>query len=195
MSNATNTTPTSHSLGSGVATLRTHAGWIIAFGIALIIFGVIALGDVVAATAATVFYVGIMMLLGAVAEIVTAFKAQSWGKFFFWLALGVLYGIAGVITINDFDLAATVLTLMLGAALVATGLVRIYLAFQMKEGAPWGWVAVSGLITTILGMMILSRWPTSSVYTLGIFLGVDLVFAGVSWLSIGLALRSRSQTA
>ena len=58
-----------------MAALREHAGWIVVFGIALIIFGVIALGDVVAATAATVFYVGIMMLLSAVAEIVMAFRA------------------------------------------------------------------------------------------------------------------------
>jgi uncharacterized membrane protein HdeD (DUF308 family) len=195
MSNAMNTAPAPHSLGSGMAPLREHAGWIVVFGIALIVFGVIALGNVVAATAVTVFYVGIMMLLGAIAEIVMAFRAQTWGKFFFWLALGVLYGIAGVITIDDWDLAATVLTLMLGAVLVATGLVRIYLAFQIKEGTPWFWAAASGAITTLVGLIILSRWPTSSVYTLGIFLGVDLLFAGVSWVNIGLALKSRRPAA
>jgi uncharacterized membrane protein HdeD (DUF308 family) len=193
MTNATDQMP--HSLGSGIAALRAHAGWIIAFGIALIIFGMIALANVIAATFAAVFYVGIMMLFGAAAEIVMAFRAQTWSKFFLWAALGVLYAVAGVITINDWELGANILTLMLGAALVATGVVRIYLAFQMKEGTPWGWVAVSGLITTILGLMILSRWPTSSVYTLGIFLGVDLLFAGVSWLSIGLALKSRRASA
>jgi uncharacterized membrane protein HdeD (DUF308 family) len=195
MTNAMNTAPAPHRLGSGIAALHEHAGWIVVFGIALIILGMIALGNVVAATAATVFYVGIMMLLGAVAEIIMAFRAQTWGKFLLWAALGVLYGIAGIITINDWDLAATVLTLILGAVLVATGLMRIYLASQMKEGTPWGWAAASGLITTLLGLMILSRWPASSVYTLGIFLGVDLVFAGVSWLNIGLALKSRRPAA
>jgi uncharacterized membrane protein HdeD (DUF308 family) len=193
MTNATDQMP--HSLGSGIAALRANAGWIIAFGIALIVFGMIALGNVVAATAAAVFYVGIMMLFGAAAEIILAFRAQTWGKFLFWAALGLLYAVAGVITINDWELAAGILTVMLGIVLVATGLVRIYLAFQMKEGTPWGWVAVSGLITTLLGLMILSRWPTSSAYTLGIFLGVDLLFAGVSWLSIGMALKSRRPSA
>jgi len=187
MTNATN----AGGLAPSVAPLRAHAGWIIALGIALIIFGVIALGSELTATIATVYYVGIMMLLGGVAEIVMAFRAQSWGKFLIWAALGILYGIAGVFTLTNPLLAATALTLFLGAALVAAGLVRIYLAFQMKEGTPWGWVVFSGVITTLLGLIILVHWPVSSLYTLGIFLGIDLIFSGVGWLSIGMALNSR----
>jgi uncharacterized membrane protein HdeD (DUF308 family) len=193
MTNAGNAgAPLRHSLGSGMAALRTHAGWVIAFGIALIVFGMIALASVIAATIATVFYVGVMMLFGAAAEIILAYRAQSWSKFFVWAILGVLYAVAGLLTLSDPLLAATVLTLLLGAALVATGAVRVYLAFHMRDGGPWLWVAVSGAITAILGIVILLQWPISSLYTLGIFLGVDLVVAGVSWLSIGMALKSHS---
>jgi len=74
---------------------------------------------------------------------------------------------------------------------VASGIVRIVLAFQMKEGTPWIWVAVSGVITTLLGAMILAKWPVSSLFTLGIFLGMDLLFAGASWIGVGLALRKK----
>jgi uncharacterized membrane protein HdeD (DUF308 family) len=175
-----------------MAGLRAHAGWIIALGIALIIFGVIALGSVVAATIATVFYVGIMMLFGAAAEIIMAWRAQSWSKFFLWAILGVLYAVAGILTLNDPLLAATVLTLLLGASLVATGAMRIYLSLQMREETPWRWVLLSGAITTLLGLIILFHWPTSSLYTLGIFLGVDLIFSGIGWFSIGMALKNRS---
>jgi len=185
-------TPSPHSLGSGLAALRAHAGWIVAFGIVLIIFGVLALGSVLAATIVTVFYVGVMMLLAAVAEIILAFRAQSWSNFFIWALLGVLYAAAGVLALSDPLLAASVLTLMLGAALAATGAVRIYLALHMRGGGPWLWIMSSGVITVLLGLVILFQWPTSSLYTLGIFLGVDLVFAGFSWLSIGMALRRHS---
>jgi len=44
----------------------------------------------------------------------------------------------------------------------------------------------------LLGAMIIAHWPYSSFYVLGIFLGVDLIFIGSSWLSIGLALRRRT---
>jgi len=178
------------SLPSGVVALRPHSGWIIAFGIALVFLGAIALGSVVAATIATVWYVGIVMFLAALAEIVMAFRAKTWGKFFLWAILGVLYGVAGVFALVNPLLAASALTLLLGAALIATGVMRIYLALQMKEGTPWGWVVASGVITTLLGAIIVSQWPVSSLYTLGIFLGIDLIFAGVGWLGIGIALKS-----
>ncbi len=53
-------------------------------------------------------------------------------------------------------------------------------------------VAISGLITLVLGAMILARWPVSSLYVLGIFLSVDLICAGVSWISMGMALKQRA---
>lgn len=76
--------------------------------------------------------------------------------------------------------AAATLTLFLGIAPVASGMVRIFLAFGMNSAAPWEMVAVSGLVTLVLGAMILARWPVSS--RLGIFLSVDLICAEVSWM-------------
>jgi uncharacterized membrane protein HdeD (DUF308 family) len=66
---------------------------------------------------------------------------------------------------------------------------RVFLGFNMQGGTPWGWVVASGLITLLLGIIILIHWPVSSLYVLGIFLGVDLVFAGATWIGLGLGLR------
>jgi uncharacterized membrane protein HdeD (DUF308 family) len=85
-----------------------------------------------------------------------------------------------------------VLTLMLGAILVASGVMRIIVAFSMKEGTPWIWAVVSGIVTLLLGFIILARWPVSSLYVLGLFLGIDLVVAGACWIGIGLGLRQRT---
>jgi uncharacterized membrane protein HdeD (DUF308 family) len=68
--------------------------------------------------------------------------------------------------------------------------VRIYLGFSMRAGSPWVWIVISGLITLVLGVIILAHWPVSSLWTLGIFLGVDLVFAGATWIGLGLGLRN-----
>ena len=151
--------------------------------------GVIALGSVVSATAATVFVVGIMMLIAGVAEVINAFQIKTWGKFLFWLALGVLYILAGFVAFENPLLTAVWLTLILGVALVASGIMRIFLGFSMKEGTPWVWVVVSGVITLLLGLIILVHWPISSLWTLGIFLGVDLVIAGASWIGVGMGLK------
>jgi len=189
MSVMSNKSPSS--LGSAIDELRGKWGWIVALGVFFVVAGVIALGSVVTATVVSVLYVGVMMLLAGVVEIISAFQMKTWGKFFLWIALGVIYAIAGFFVFDNPLLAAGVLTLFLGAALVACGLVRIYLAFQMQQGAPWGWVAFSGVITALLGVVILIHWPVSGLFVLGIFLGIDLIFAGVGWISVGMAIRGR----
>jgi uncharacterized membrane protein HdeD (DUF308 family) len=175
---------------STLAPLRAKWGWIVALGVVYLVAGIIALGSVVSATVATVYVVGIMMIIAGVAEVINAFQIRTWGRFLFWLALGVLYVIAGFVAFDNPLLTAVWLTLILGAALVASGIMRIFLAFNMKAGSPWIWVVVSGVITLLLGLIILAHWPVSSLWTLGIFLGVDLVFAGASWIALGLGLRA-----
>jgi uncharacterized membrane protein HdeD (DUF308 family) len=175
-------------LKSGLEALRARAGWIIAFGAALTALGALAFGSVMIATIVTVYFVGAAMIAAGVAEIVVGVQAKSWKSFFVWIMLGVLYATAGLCAWANPLLAAGVLTLLLGASLVASGLVRIFLAFQMKSGSAWGWVALSGAITALLGMVVLAQWPVSSLYILGVFLSVDLLFAGIGWMSLGMTL-------
>lgn len=192
MTTTTNSPAPPHGLGDGVRALRAKWGWIVALGVIFMIAGVIALGSVVAATASAVLIVGIMMIMGGVAELVAAFGVKDWHKSLVWGLLGALYIAAGIMAIYNPFAAATVLTLFLGVALVAGGIVRMFLAWHMREaGKPWGWVVVSGIVTVLLGLMIIVQWPASSFYVLGIFLGIDLIFIGSGWLTIGLALKQR----
>jgi uncharacterized membrane protein HdeD (DUF308 family) len=172
-----------------LAPLRAKCGWIIALGVVYVIAGLIALGSVVFATVVTVYVVGFMMLIAGVAQVINAFQLQSWGKFLLWLLLGALYIVAGFITFENPLLAAATLTLLLGVALLVSGIMRIILAFGLQAEAPWIGVALSGVITLLLGLIILAHWPVSSLYILGIFLGVDLVIAGASWIGIGFGLK------
>lgn len=180
--------------GFDLAPLRAKWGWIVALGVVYVIAGFVALGSVVLATVASVLIVGVMMIIAGVAEVINAFQVKTWGKFLLWALLGVLYIIAGFVTFENPVLAAVVLTLILGASLVASGVMRLFLAFSMKRETPWVWVAISAVITLLLGLLILARWPVNSVYILGLFLGIDLIFAGAGWIGIGFGLR-RSPTA
>jgi uncharacterized membrane protein HdeD (DUF308 family) len=175
--------------GTDLAPLRAKWGWIVALGVVYVIVGFIALGSIVTATVASVFIVGVMMIIAGVAELISAFQIKTWGKFLVWALLGVLYIIAGFVTFENPLFAAVLLTLLLGASLVASGIVRIFLAFNMKAEMPWIWVALSGVITLLLGLIILARWPVNSVYILGLFLGIDLIMAGAGWIGLGLGLH------
>jgi len=182
-----------HSLGEGLRALHVKWGWIVALGVVSMIAGVIALGSVVWATAWAVLIIGAVMVMEGVSEIIAAFNVKSWGKFAFWILLGLLYIAAGIICFwRPFE-AATILTLFLGAALVVGGIVRMFLAWHMREaGKPWGWVVVSGILSVLLGLIIIAKWPYSAFYTLGIFMGIDLLFIGSGWMAMGLALKRRT---
>ena len=179
-----------HGMATGVEVLRAKWGGVVALGAVYLLAGLIALYSVATATVASVFVVGIMMIISGVAEVINAFQLKAWGKFLLWVLLGVLYIVAGFVTFENPLLAAALLTLILGAALVASGIMRIILAFSIREGAPWIGVAFSGVITLLLGLVVLAHWPVSSLYTLGLFLGIDLVFAGVGWIGTGLRLKA-----
>ena len=178
-------------LGSGIAALHGKWGWIVTLGVVYLIAGFIALGSVVMATVASVIVVGAMMIVAGITEIIGAFQMKSWGKFLIWALLGVLYIVAGFLTFENPLFAAALLTLFLGASLLASGAVRLFLAFSMKRESPWVWVALSAVITLLLGLLILARWPVNSVYILGLFLGIDLIMAGAGWISVGLGLKAR----
>jgi len=169
--------------------LRGRWGWFVALGILMIIAGVIALMSLLLATVASVLIVGVMMIVSGIMEIIHGFQMKRWSRFFLWIVIGALYIVGGVFAVSNPLLASVALTLLLGIFLIAAGVARIVLAMQMRTSAHWGWVVASGIITLLLGAIIVFGWPVSSLYTLGIFLGVDLVIAGASWLSAGLAFR------
>jgi uncharacterized membrane protein HdeD (DUF308 family) len=171
------------------APLRARWGWIVALGVAYLIAGFIAFSSIVMATVASVLIVGIMMIIAGVCEVFYAFQIKTWGRFLVWALLGLLYIVAGFITFENPLFAAVVLTLLLGASLVASGAVRLFLAFSMTRETPWIWVALSGVVTLLLGLLILARWPVNSLYILGLFLSIDLIMAGASWIGLGFGLH------
>ena len=176
--------------GSSFEPLRAKRGWIVALGVIYLLAGIVALSSVALATVVSVFIVGIAMLVAGVAEVINAFQMKSWSKFLLWVLLGSLYVAAGILAFENPLLTAKALTLLLSLSLLASGITKIILAFSMKVGSSW-LVFLSGLITVIVGAVILAHWPVESLYVLGIFLGVDLVVTGAGWISIGLGLKNR----
>jgi len=174
----------------GSSELRMRWGWVVALGVIFLVAGIIALGSVVTATVASVFVVGVMMTLSGIAEIIHGFQMRTWGRFFLWILIGALYVLAGFVAFSNPLLASVVLTLMLGIGLIAAGIVRGILAVQLRRAPGWGWILASAIITVIVGLMIVAGWPATSLFVLGTFLGIDLIFAGVGWIAAGLALRN-----
>ena len=106
-----------------------------------------------------------------------------------WLILGLLYIAAGVLTFRNPVLATAFLTLLLAASLIVAGLVRTVAGFRLRPIKGWGWVIASGALTVIIGFVIGAGWPVNSRWVLGLFLGIDLVFAGVAYIVFGIDIK------
>lgn len=164
-------------------------GWFIVLGIALIILGIIALVHAVGATVVSAVYIGILVSIGGVLHLAHAWSAKGWRSFLFWSLSGILYLLAGLIAISNPLVGATVLTLLFGAFLIASGVFRLWVWFQNRAQAGSGWLAFSGLITLLAGLMIASGWPDNSVWILGLILSIDLLTQGWANLLIGIAIK------
>ena len=178
-----------HSLGEAIERLRHRWGWIVALGVLNVAFGLIALALVGLATLTSVYTIGFMMILAGGAEIAMGFGSATWGRVILWIIGGLLYIAAGAVAIAQPVAAASFITLFLGAGLLATGVVRLILAFRLPANSGRPIVIFSSFTTIALGLIIVAGWPNNSVFVLGLLLGIDLVFYGAGWIGFGLRIR------
>ena len=170
--------------------VHTRWGWFVALGVAYLVLAALAFGNMLIATLASVVFIGSLMIVGALVEIVHAFQVKRWGGFFLWLLAGLLYGLAGVFAFMNPLLAAATLTLVLACALIASGIMRIMLSFREKPHSGWGWVLASGLVTLLAGIVFLIGWPANTLWLLGMVLAIDLAFQGAALIGFGFAIKS-----
>lgn len=184
------TPPQPHNLGQAIEKLRGKWGAIVAFGLLLMLMGVASLVFAFASTVAMVTLNGVFFLVAGAAEIGVGMHSRDWSRFFLWVLGGFFYIAIGIVCIVNPLLASAILTLMLGAGLIAAGVVRAYLAFQLPSGQKRALVLLAAAVTFFLGLIIVIQWPLNSVYVLGTLLGVDLLFHGAGWASFGMGLRA-----
>jgi uncharacterized membrane protein HdeD (DUF308 family) len=177
-------------LGRGEsASLQEIWVFLVGMGVALMILGVAAIGSSFIATFATVLVFGILMLLGAIFQVVTALWGRSWRGFVLHLLTGALYLIAGLFMIQNPIEAALSLTFLIAACLFVGGILRIGLSVAERFKG-WGWVLLNGVVSAVLGVGIWRQWPLSGLWVIGLFVGIEMLFSGLSWVMLGLAVRS-----
>jgi len=168
---------------SATAFERRRTGWDVVFGVLLVIGGFVVLGNAVLATAISVLLLGWMALISGVVLLVGAlFRIGSGG---FWSAAlgGAVLAVLGLFFLRNPAVGALSLTLVAGSLFLATGLVRIFLGFQVSEAR---WVLViSGLISLVLGLLVLFNLLTATLTLLGVLLSVQTLVEGLTLLVAG----------
>lgn len=174
-----------------IPSIKENWAWFFGLGIFLIFLGAAIIGSSYYATIFSMIVFGIFLLIAGATQIFHAFLARKWSGLFLSLFLGLLYIITGFLCIAKPTTAAISITLWISAFLLMAGLFRMIVALVLRFNE-WSWVFFNGVVTFILGLMIYLEWPLSGLWVIGLFIGVDLILAGWSWIILALSSRQKN---
>ena len=168
--------------------IQKHWGWFLVLGILLIVGGVAAIAFPILSSVGAVIVLGIILIVSGIFTIVGAFWAGKWSAFLLQILIGILYLIAGIV-MDDMPLQSMeVLSLFMAAFFIVAGVFRVVVA--LAERFPkWGWALLNGVVTLLVGIIILESYPISALWAIGVLVGVELLFNGWTWVMLSLALR------
>ena len=171
--------------------LKRSWGWLLALGILFVLLGSNGLGMVVGLTLVSVLFLGVLLLIAGCSQLIDVFKSKRWKGVAWHALIAVLYLVGGGVVIYDPFLASTFITALIAWVLIVIGVTRFTMAIVLREAAGWGWLLLAGLTAIVLGVMILMQWPYSGLWVLGLFIAIDLLVNGWTYIFIAFSIRPR----
>ena len=159
-------------------------------GVLLIVLGIAASALPAVSTIVAETWIALILISAGAAKLVYAFQTRDNGGFAWKLLLGILYVATGVMLFVYPLTGVLTLTLLLGSFLLTEGVFELILAFRLRPQQNWTWALGNGIITLLLGGMILFQWPFNAPWLIGTLVGVSVLFTGVSRVMLSLNARA-----
>jgi uncharacterized membrane protein HdeD (DUF308 family) len=163
--------------------------WLMIAGVIALLGGILALLNPLAATITATMLAGWVLVVAGVIEVIGVFSATGWAARLWSLLLGILTVILGLYIRANPIVSTLALTWLAGILFLATGIAKVILSFSLRGTGAFWIVLLSGVVSVVLGAMVLSNFPYSAASILGILLAVELISTGI--VNIALALRLR----
>lgn len=172
---------------NGIEDLRRNWGWMMAFGLILLVWGIFAVAYSIFFTFVSVFVIAWLLLIGGVIEAIHAIRHHEQHVVLYTVE-ALLAIVAGILLLKSPTAGALVITLLLATYFIVSGILRIAAALMLRT-PNWGWSLFSGLLAVVLGILVWGGWPMTAFWVLGLFVGINLIFIGWSRIMLALALR------
>ena len=169
-----------------------HAHWkfFLAEGIVMLVFGLLAIAVPEVASLAIAILIGWLFFIGGIFRTMSLLRHRQMPGFFWSLSTAVLAIVLGLVLLLRPIAGVLTLTLALVVFFVVEGVAAILLAIEHRRHvASWGWVLLSGLVDLLLAFLIWDGWPSSAGWAIGLLVGINMVFVGVSLIMTALAAR------
>ena len=179
--------------------LGSFKAFAIAEGILLIILGIIALIFPVLASVWVTGVIAVVFLVGGVVGWISNLaRSKRMGRWIcFWrLVVSTLFIVAGASMISNFrspaDAAGQVaaLSLAIGIVFLVEGVVAFFngLSHSNRPGA--GWAIANGVITFILGLLIVTLKFWGLLWVLGVLVGISFLFSGIDLIALSSTIHN-----
>lgn len=171
--------------------LSARWGLLMFQGVALIVLGVLAIAAPMLATIAVEIYFGWLFLIAGVVGLVAMFHADDIAAFLWTLVTAALSLATGILLLYHPISGTVTLTLALTAFFIAEGVFQVVSSLAYRKALPstWGWLLASGVADLVLAAIIVSGWPLSATWVLGLLAGVNLLTTG--WATVMAASAAR----
>ncbi|HXJ03124.1 MAG TPA: DUF308 domain-containing protein [Micropepsaceae bacterium] len=171
--------------------IKEHWTLFLIEGIVLVVLGFAAILVPVVASLAIALFLGWLFLIGGVVGAVTTILHRRAIGFWWSLLSSIVTIVAGSLLVGWPIGGAVSLTLVLAVYLLAEGVASMMFAYQHRGplSGRWGWLFLNGAIDLVLALVIVWLLPVGALWALGLFLGIDFVFGGVSLIAMSLEAR------
>ena len=163
--------------------------WFMTLGIILLLVGSCAVVFPVFFTLAIETFVGLIIFCSGILQVIHALWSRKFKGFIVRLLGGIVPLVIGLVLLVYPAKIMSILTLVLAVFFVLEGIIRIFLSLQLRPLSCWGWALFSGFVSLLLGTMIFSQWPGDALWIIGLFIGIDILFAGWAFVMLSLSLR------
>lgn len=169
--------------------------WCFVLGGIFAVLGGLALAAPWVAAAVIAVFCGITLLAAGVSQLAMAIGTYTWRGFWIMLLCGGLSTLAGTGMLTLPEAGVEALVIFLGLLLSFEAAAKIAAAFAIRDGFPWGWLLLDGVITGLLGGILLTSSPAAAGVLLGIFVGINLLSSAATFLAMGMHLRRAGRMA
>lgn len=169
--------------------------WLLIVGALSLIGGIFALANPLAATLTAELLTGYIFIAIGVLMLLSIFADDRWGSRLLSLALGIVVLGIGINLVTRPLQGVLSLTVVVAILMIVIGVLRIVFAFRVPVAGLKVMLILAGIVSLVLGAMILSSFPFSAAVVLGVLLAIELISNGVSLILLALALRGQTQGA
>jgi len=156
----------------------------------MIVLGMLAVALPNISTLEIELLVGWLFILGGFLRVVTIYRKRHMPGFWWSLLSGVLAMALGVILIAGPMQGIVTLTAVLAAFFIIEEVAAIFIALDYRRHFPhWGWTLFSGIVSLGLAYLIVKGWPNTTAWIIGLYVGINMIFIGMSLIMTSIAAR------